>query len=98
MNPLLKWGVFPGILHNFLGNDTTPEGGHWRELCPRVEGSFADDFLVDFFYAEFIGCFRCLVQLLSDPNDRISLLSVTEVGELAVVATLVRPNRAEGKM
>ncbi len=64
VEPLLQGTVLASVLHDFLGDHSSEERGHWGDACTRVEGRITDHLLVKFLLVEALCCLVRLVDAL----------------------------------
>ena len=97
MQPLLEGRVLACILHDFLGDDTTEEGGHWRDACTRVESGIADYFFLKFINKETLGIFVGCIDGLSISKNSLEIILIVS-GKAASILLLELPDTAESDM
>jgi hypothetical protein len=97
MQPLLERGVLASILHYFLGDDTTEEGGHRRDACTRIESGVADYFFFKLINKETLGIFVGCIDGLSISKNSLEILLIVS-GKAASILLLELPDTAESDM
>ena len=97
MQPLLEGGVLASILHDFLGNNSTEEGGHGRDACTRIERGIFDYFFFKLINKETLGIFVGCIDGLSISENSLEVLIV--VGRKTTSILLLElPDTAESDM
>jgi hypothetical protein len=97
MQPLLEGRVLACILHDFLGNNSTKEGGHGRDACTRIESGVADYFFFKLINIKTLGIFVGCIDGLSISENSLKVL-IGVARESTSIFLLELPDTAESDM